>query len=104
MEKVRAQFLSLRHHISATRTVSPETCENSADFTEDFAQENLMRQSQMLSIGLENAFFSKGLRHSRSNNNSADCRKLVLVQVSFGLFYFGGYRRCLVYRDAASLP
>jgi hypothetical protein len=40
VEKVRAQLLSLRHQISANRTASPETCENSADFTEDIAVEN----------------------------------------------------------------
>jgi hypothetical protein len=60
VEKVRTQFLSLRHQISANRTASPETRENSADFTEDFAEENLVRSPQVLSRGLENAFFSTG--------------------------------------------
>jgi hypothetical protein len=49
-EKVRYQFLSLRHQISENRTSSTETLENSADSTEDFAQENLWGRPQFLSI------------------------------------------------------
>ncbi len=37
--------LSLRQQISANRTAGPETRENSADFTEDFAQESLVRSA-----------------------------------------------------------
>jgi hypothetical protein len=62
VEKVRSQFLSLRHQISANRTASPETCENSADFTEDFAQESLVRSPQLLSIGAGECIFLHRLR------------------------------------------
>jgi hypothetical protein len=56
-EKVRFQFLSLRHQISANRTVSPKICENSADLTDDFGQENSARPPQSLSIGAGECIF-----------------------------------------------
>jgi hypothetical protein len=62
LEKVRSQFLSLRHQISANRTASRENFENSADFAENFAQENLAGPPRLLSIGAGECIFLHCLR------------------------------------------
>ena len=56
------ESLSLRHQNSANRTASRENHDNSTDFAADFAQENLARPPQSLSIGAGEWIFLHSLR------------------------------------------